>query len=155
MATSKIRGILTQLKTVLQGINGAGGYTYDLSGDDQVYIGEGLTPPRYPAAAVYLLSVQGAHGAQLGRYTRTASIQIQAWVAAQSSDPGERAMCAADLLDDIMAAVEADRKLNGNVKDLIFVQSGTLNGDEMGVPGCGIAIANLETYFTVNSGAGT
>lgn len=155
MASSKIRAILGQLKTVLQGINGAGGHTYDLSGDDQVVIGEGTTPPRYPAAAVYLLSVRGQHGAQLGRYTRIATLQIQAWTSATSSDPGERAMAAADLLDDIMAAVEADRKLNGNVKDLIFIDSGTLHGDEVGIPGCGIAIANLETYFTVNSGAGT
>lgn len=152
---SNIRSIMGALRTKLQGINGSGGYVNNLSGDDQVLLGEYGHPPRVPAVAVYPVGQLGTHGLQLGRYTRTMNFQIQGWVAATSDAPSERVMAACDLLDDVMTAIEADRKLSGTVRDLIFDQVTAFNGDEAGIPGFGVIVVNLQVTWNVNSGGGT
>lgn len=152
---SRLRTILTSLKTLVQGINGAGGYVHNLSGNDQVFIGELVRPERYPAVAVYPLGQHGAHGLQLGRFKRTQNFQIQGWTQAASDSPQERVLMACDLLDDVMTAIEADRTIGGNVYDLLFLEVSAFNGDEAGVPGFGVMVCTLQLWWHTNSGAGT
>ena len=55
------RTIINQIKTQLGNVNGSGSYTTDLSGADQVVIGESFTPGRIPCALVAVLLPQYTH----------------------------------------------------------------------------------------------
>ena len=148
------RTILTQIKTQIGNVNGAGSYTADLSGDDRVVIGESFSPGRIPCAYIYpdgITTAQTGGRTVLTRYDRTMSVQIEAWTAATSSAPGTALLDALDLQDDIMRALESDRSLGGNVRDL-EISASAFDGFELDRPGLGLAVLMCSISYTETAG---
>ena len=149
------RTILTAIKTQIQNVNGSGSYTFNLSGADQVVLGESFQPHRVPGCYVYFLNVSTAQTGgttRLNAYDRTMTCQVEGWVAAENSTPGNAALEAVDLMDDIMRALEADRSLGGNVRD-IEISASSLDGQELDRPGLGLCILQLVVRYTETAGA--
>lgn len=153
---SVTRGVIGAMKTALQGINGSGGYTCDLSGSDRVKIGrplkaEGVAPPCAWLAVGQLVS---DHGEQLGRYTRTLTVDLEARCPASDSSPEERELIALDLLDDICTALETDRTLGGRVLDIIIQATTATGAGSTGQTGVPRVLAEVVVYWRANSAAG-
>ena len=72
---SRERDIVEQVVSNLESINGtSGGYTFDLSGGDQVIVGDQFNPIRLPCAYVFVSrtdTVQEAGVTRLDQYDRT------------------------------------------------------------------------------------
>jgi hypothetical protein len=116
--------ILDRLKTVLAGINGAGGgYNYDFSAQDAVKVGA-LALPDLPLPCVTFVPVPMSmeHGIALGRYKPTWRFAFAVVVATTDDTAEGRIRAAYNALADITKAVEADRTLGGLVYDLIFAE---------------------------------
>ena len=148
------RTILTQIKTQIGNVNGSGSYTADLSGSDRVVIGETFAPHRLPGCYIYpngINTSQAAGRTVLTRYDRTMSVQIEAWTAATSSAPGTALLDALDLQDDIMRALESDRSLGGNVRDL-EISASAFDGHELDRPGLGLAVLMCSISYTETAG---
>lgn len=152
--SSKTRTIIGAVKTALAGINGsAGGYVHDLSGAGRV---KGGRPPRAaasPCAWVALGTLDSRNGPLLTRRRRDLVIDIEARAPASSADPEERGLIAADLLDDITRAVEADPRLGGLVLE-VEVTGMAVDGDEAGMPGMAVAVAQVGVYWHATPGQG-
>ena len=149
------RTILNQIKTQIATVNGSGSYTADLSGSDQVVIGETFAPHRLPGCYIYpngITTTQAAGRTVLPRYDRNMSVQIEAWTAATSSAPGTALLDALDLQDDIMRALESDRSLGGNVRDL-EISASAFDGHELDRPGLGLAVLICSIDYTEPGGA--
>ena len=149
------RTILSAIQTQIQGVNGSGSYTFNLSGGDQVVLGESFQPHRVPGCYVYFLGLSTAQTPgtpALTRYDRTMTVQLEAWCAAESSAPGNAALEAVDLMDDIMRALESDRSLGGNVRD-IEISASSVDGQELDRPGLGLCIMQLLIRYTETAGA--
>ena len=149
------RTILAAIQSQIQNVNGSGSYTFDLSGTRTV-IGEAFQPARVPGCYVYFLNVTTAQTpgvTVLTRYDRTMTVQAEGWCAAENSTPGNAALEAVDLMDDIMRALEADRSLDGNVRD-IEISASALDGQELDRgPGLGLCILQLVVRYTETAGA--
>tara|TARA_R110002073_G_scaffold24725_1_gene83084 strand:- start:195 stop:656 length:462 start_codon:yes stop_codon:yes gene_type:complete len=148
------RAILTRIKTQIGNVNGSGVYTADLSGSDRVVIGESFSPGRIPCAYIYPNGVNTAQTpgrTVLSRYDRTMSVQIEAWTAATSSAPGTALLDALDLQDDIMRALESDRSLGGNVRDL-EISASSFDGHELDRPGLGFTVLLCSISYTETAG---
>lgn len=105
---------MERVKTQLQNINGSGSYTYDVSGSDQVVIGQTFASHRVPG--VYLFTngtttKQEAGRTVLTRYDREMKVQIESWVPSTSATAGTALLDALDMQDDIFRAIESDRSL--------------------------------------------
>lgn len=149
------RTILNQIKTQIQNVNGSGSFTFDLSGDDQTVIGESFSPHRVPGCYIYpngVSSEQNGGKTVLTRYDRTMSVQIEAWTPATSASPGTALLDALDLQDDIMRAIEADRTLNNNVRD-VEIEANSFDGQELQRPSMGLAVLLLTITYTETAGA--
>lgn len=153
--SSHTRAIMGALKSALAGINGSGGYTYDLSATDRVKIGRpSLTEGLSPCVWIALGQLDSDHGPQLGRYTRTLSIDLEGRVPLDGGNTTEeRELEAVDLLDDICAALEADRTLGGRVLDLI-VQGTTVGAGSSANTQPARVLAQIVVYWHANSAAG-
>ena len=151
---SKARAILAAVKAALIAVNGAGVYVHNLTGSaDCIKGGRPIgTDFHLPACWVAAGPLVSSHGMQLGRYRRDLVIDLQAQAAAPGTAE-DRGLIAADLLNDITIAVEQDRTLGGLVLDLI-VDGMSVDGDEAGMPGVAIALAQVKVYWHANSGAG-
>ena len=149
------RTIVTQVKTQLANVNGAGGYANDLSGSDQIVIGESFSPHRLPGAYVYVNTVkttQTAGRTVLTRYDRQMDLQIEAWCASTSSAAGTTILDALDLQNDIMKALETDRSLGGNVRD-VQIEASAYDGQELDRPSLGLAVLTVSVFYTETAGA--
>ena len=152
---SRERQILERVKTQIQNVNGSGSYSYDLSSSDRVVFGDRFAPELLPCAYINLIDITTAQDAGrtvLTRYDRTMQIQIEAWTAVTSSTAGQSILEGCDLMDDIMRALEADRSLDGNVRD-IELSASSLDGQELDRPGLGLCILQLVVRYTETAGA--
>ena len=149
---STIRAILSQVKTTLATINGAGSYTYDLSAAGRVTLGLNVEPPMAPYVCIGDPSVDtSVDGMPLGYYERRGTIPILGWIDGDGSE-GSEMLSACDLLEDLMLALEADRSLNGNVRDL-QVSAQTIDGSELQIEGWGLVVASLEVVYAKETGS--
>ena len=149
------RAIMLRVQDQIQNCNGSGSYTYDLSGSDQVCIGESFAPTRVPGVYIFangVTTAQTAGRTVLTRYDREMKIQIEAWVGATSAAPGIALLDAMDLQDDIMRALESDRSLDGNARD-VEIEATAYDGAEMDRPGMGMAVLILTVRYTETAGA--
>ncbi len=149
------RTILAAIQTQIQNVNGSGSYTFNLSGTDQVVLGESFQPHRVPGCYVYFLNVTTAQTpgtTRLTAYDRTMNVQVEGWCAAENSTPGNAALEAVDLMDDIMRALEADRSLGGSARD-IEISASSLDGQELDRPGLGMCILSVVVRYTERAGA--
>lgn len=148
------RAILSQIKTQIENVNGSGSYTHDLSGSDAVMIGEAFAPYRLPAAYIYpngVTTIQGP-GTVLTRYDRTMSVSVEAWCQATNASAGTTILDALDLQDDIMRAIESDRSLDGNVRD-VEINAASYDGGEFDRPSLGLAVLQVTIKYTETAGA--
>lgn len=151
---SRTRSIIAAVKAKLAGINGAaGGYVHDLSQTGRVKVGRPGKSVTVPCAWVAIGTLESEHGPRLGRYKRTLLVDIEARTPTSVDSAEERGLAAADLLDDIITALEADRRMGGLVLDL-KVSGMSVNGDEIQIPGMAVAFGQLEVYWEAVSGAG-
>ena len=97
-------------------------------------------------------TAQTAGRTVLTRYDREMKIQIEAWVGATSAAPGIALLDAMDLQDDIMRALESDRSLDGNARD-VEIEATAYDGAEMDRPGMGMAVLILTVRYTETAGA--
>ena len=154
---SKERDILGAIRTQLQAVDATGTYTFDLSGEDRVLIGATMLPDRIPAAYIYATATQTAitpGRTVLRNYDRTLIVQIEAWVNATTSSPGEDHLRALDMQDDIFKAVESDRTLGGNVDD-VMLSGQTYDGEALQRPGLGLAVIVCQCSYRDVGGSGS
>ena len=154
---SRERDILAAIKSQLEGVDGTGTYTFDLSTGDQVLIGATMIPDRIPAAYLYATATQSAitpGRTVLRNYDRTLVVQIEAWVNATTSTPGADHLRALDMQDDIFKAVESDRTLGGNVDDVIL-SGQTYDGEALQRPGLGLAVIICQCSYRDIGGQGS
>lgn len=115
----------------LAAVNGAGGYTYDLSATGRIVHASGeIETERIPGAAVWTTGFTRTPGLQMGYYTQTTRIGVAGFVPAASDDPGAGAAAAEDLADDLLTAIEGNRTLgleSSGVLDLV-IESAQLFG---------------------------
>jgi hypothetical protein len=148
------RTIMGQIKTQLQNINGAGGYVHDLSGEDRIVFGQQFSPARVPGVYLFSggLSPSLSPGTtRLDSYDRTLTVQIEAWTAPANADTGEAGLQALDLYSDIRRALETDRTLGGNVRDLQVAGNGW-DGWELERPGLGLALLVVTINYRQTAG---
>lgn len=148
---SSLKSIMAQVVTQLQTANGSGVYTHDLSATGTVVRGAVLDPPQSLASVgVYLQNLNSEPGARLGYWSRTALVGIHGWVAHDGTE-GDAEDVAADLLDDISRALEADRTLSAQVRDIIV--SGTaFAGNTYGLGGWAVAAVDLQVTWSQQTG---
>ena len=108
---SRQRQILDRLIALLQGINGSGSYTYDLSGSDQIVRGRIVEPTRIPLICIYGARESSTDGPSMGRLQRELTVGVLGFVATTSDDGSGRVNAALDLVGDIRTAIEANRTL--------------------------------------------
>jgi len=156
---STARSIIENIKSqIATNVNGAGSYTYDLTGTDQVVIGESFQPHRVPGAYVFFgggSTAQTAGTTVLTRYDRTMLCQVEGWVPSDSAAPGEAALDALDLCDDIMRAIETDRTLgllSSGVRD-VEIAYNAVDGQELDRPGLGLCILQVTVRYVEKAGA--
>ena len=159
---SRERDIVNQLVSNLEGINGSsGGYTYDLSGGDQVIVGDQFNPIRLPCAYVFVSrtdTVQDAGVTRLDQYDRTMIAFVVGFVQATNDNPGELMLRALDFQSDIMKCLESDRSLgNGGTVlcDDLEVSGQTYRGADLDVPSLGIAALEVKITYRQVAGTGT
>lgn len=157
---SLYRSVIGQVLTQIRAINGAGGgYTYDLSDAPTERVLLGLPPEEgsalSPQIFVHPAGLGSQHGHDLGGFRRTGTLQVVGFVGADSADSAERILAASDLLDDIVAAIEADRSLGGRVIDCVIGESAAFDGDQLGLDAMGMVTLTIEPYWRAQSGAGT
>lgn len=146
--------IIERVQTDLQGITG-GGYTYDLSGSDQVVVGETFAPHRVPGVYVFpgsIRSSQSAGTTLLTAYDRTMTVQIEGWVAPTTDTPGAALLAALNLGSDMMKALENDRTLNDNVHD-VEMSMISFDGAELQRPGLGAVVVECVITYRETAGA--
>ena len=145
--------IIERIQTDLQGVTGSG-YTYDLSGSDQVVIGESFAPHRVPGVYVFPGSIKSSQGpgTVLSRYDRQMLVQIEGWVAPTTDTPGTALKGALNLGSDIMKAIENDRTLNANVRD-VQMDMISFDGSELQRPGLGAVVVQLTVTYSETAGS--
>lgn len=147
------RTIMTQIRTQLAEIDGAGGYVHDVSATGRIVFGFPVSPDGPPRIYIADLAIESSHDHNLGAYDRRLSCLLMAFVGAASDSTEARMLAALDMADDIATALEADRTLGGNVLDLI-VNIQAIDGDELEYQGLGIAQVLLTGNYIAQSGVG-
>lgn len=148
--------ILDRIVTNLSGINGTGSYDYDLSGSDQVQIGMTAEPARVPAAYIFPITLntsQTKGRTPLRRYDRTLKVQIDVYVPATGSAPGNAIKAALNAQDDVMLALELDRSLGSTGVHDIEIEASAYDGAELNRPGLGVATLLLTVIYSETGGA--
>ena len=159
---SRERDIVEQVVSNLESINGtSGGYTFDLSGGDQVIVGDQFNPIRLPCAYVFVSrtdTIQEAGVTRLDQYDRTMILFVVGFVQATNDNPGELMLRALDFQSDIMKCLESDRSLgNGGTVlcDDLEVSGQTYRGADLDVPSLGIAALEVKIKYRQIAGTGT
>lgn len=159
---SRERNIVDQVVANLQTINGSsGGYTYDLSGSDQVIVGDQFNPIRLPCAYVFVGgvdTVQEPGVTVLTQYDRTMTLNIIGFVNATNDSPGELMLRALDFQSDVMKCLESDRSLgNGGsvLCDDLEISGRTFRGSDLDLPMTGIAALIVSIRYRQDAGTGS
>lgn len=128
--------IASALTTILQGINGTGSYTYDLSGTGQVEQIDLAGPPVSrvrPYVAYYLgarQDIRGGAGADLSQYGQTMTVDLVG-VVTGGTDPGAAVQAANDMEADIIRALHASRNLGAAAVHDLSVSTEVVTGPEV------------------------
>ena len=149
---SKQRAVRDAVATALAGVNGSAPYTYDLSATGAVIKGPQIFPARsLPTANVHSPRFTSVAGLQLGWRTRTIVVDVVGRVGASSDSSADREGNAADLADDMAAALETDPTLGGIVHDL-EITAGSADGSALDMYELGICSLTVTTTVEVTGG---
>ena len=151
--SATLNAIHTALISQIQGVNGSGAYTHDLSGTGRVGRVRVASPPIGPPYATIVVDeVISSNDVVLGTYRRDCIFTIVGWATAGADTDTAREQGAINMLDDLLRAVESDRTLGGRVYDVIG-SGRSFNGFD---PETGaqypIAVVRVETWLRVNTG---
>ena len=128
--------IASAMTTVLQGIDGTGSYTYDLSGTGQIEQLDLDGPPISrvrPYVAFYLgarQDIRGGAGADLSQYGQTMTVDLVG-VVTGGSDPGAAGQAANNLEADIIRALHGSRNLGAAAVHDLSVSTEVVTGPEV------------------------
>lgn len=148
---SKLKTIMAQVVTQLKTANGSGVYTYDLSATGTVIRGAVLEPPQSsPSVGVFMVPMDSAPGVRLGFSERTQRVAIHGWIASDGTE-GDAEDTAADLLNDILRALEADRTLDSKVRDITLTGS-AFSGTTYGWDGWAVVALDMEFNYSLKTG---
>lgn len=150
---SKETDIVARIKADLEGITGSG-YTYDLSGDDSVVVGQTFQPHRVPGVYIFPGSIRSTQTGTtaLNRYDRQFMIQLEGWVPAVNDSPGTAVSAALNLGSDIMKALESDRSLNSLVHD-VSLDMMSFDGAELQRPTLGAVVVQCMITYSERAGS--
>ena len=157
---SRERNIVNQVVSNLAAIDGSG-YTFDISGSDQIIVGDQFNPIRVPCAYVFVSkvdTVQEAGITRLTQYDRTMVLNIVGFVNATNDSPGALMLRSLDFQSDVMKCLESDRSLdNGGTVlcDDIEVSGRTFRGADLDLPMLGIAALMVTIKYRQDAGTGT
>jgi hypothetical protein len=127
--STRFQAIVEAIVTALEGIDGAGDYVHDLSGDGAVIVGDFQAVPDPPFVQIPSISWSSAFdGAPLTQYARQLIVGLYGFVASSDGTMEARTYSSFDLLNDITLALEADPTLGGLVISMI-VQAGAAGFD--------------------------
>jgi len=154
----RVRSILAQIKSDLQGIDGTGSYNFDISGSNQVVMASAMNPIRVPCVYVYAdteATAQTPSVTVLTQYDRTLTVNIIGYLSNTSDNPEEMHLRTWDLASDIKAALEADRSLTSGspLCDDLELRVSSIDGEQVGRPSLGIAVVVLTVKFRQDSGS--
>ena len=128
--------IASALTTILQGIDGTGSYTYDLSGAGQVEQIDLAGPPVSrvrPYVAYYLgarQDIRGGAGADLSQYGQTMTVDLVG-VVTGGTDPCAAVQAANNMEADILRALHASRNLGAAAVHDLSVSTEVVTGPEV------------------------
>lgn len=137
------------LITALQAINGAGGYSQNVSGTGRVVRrAPEIDPPFLPILYVELAAAGEVDGQQLTQFEDRGTFRIVGLVGASSDTPDARIAAAVAFLDDIRKALRADRSLGNVVNDVGPVSGTAFDGAELQAgPTAGIVYAEVSPVW--------
>lgn len=150
---SELQDILAAIKSALETPNGSGVYTHDLSDGDRVVYGAEVDPARVPRVNIFDIAWSSEHGARLGYFERTAEVACIGYVGATSDSNGSRFLAAADLLNDMCRALESDRTLGGEVRDVIIVSARAFDGAEWDLDRIGAVEIIVSVNWSMRTGS--
>ena len=154
---SVVGACIARIQTLLQSINGAGAYHYNVA--SRVVFGDHahseLTPPAVYVHGLFEADTAfgGETGGSLGQWRREWLCPITG-VVATADDEETRLIAASNMLSDIVRAIEADASLDGNVRDgqTILTDMMVYSSGPPGAGGCGVCEVNLVFAFIADSG---
>ena len=149
---AELRDVLAAIKTAIETVNGSGVYTHNLSDGDRVVYGAEVDPARVPRVNIFDVAWSATHGARLGYYERVSNVSIIGYVGAADDSNGARLLAAADLLNDICRALESDRTLGGEVRDLIINSARAFDGAEWDLERLGAVELVLQVNWSMKTG---
>tara|TARA_Y100000310_G_scaffold227705_2_gene229993 strand:- start:3486 stop:3947 length:462 start_codon:yes stop_codon:yes gene_type:complete len=153
MAASLVT-IWSNLVTAVKGINGSGVYTHDLSGSgavQRVRVGQPMTGP--PFATVVFDTGPSSHDVQLGSYRRDLQFTVVGWGLTTADTDDARTEAAANMLDDLLRAIESDRTQGGLVYDTLCHTAAFVASDAESGAQYPVAVVRVELYQRVLTGA--
>lgn len=127
--------IASAMTTILQGIDGTGDYTYNLSGPGQVQQVDLNGPPLSkvrPYVAFYLgarQDIRNGPGADLSQYGQTLAVDLVG-VVSGGIDPDAAVSAGNDLEADIIAALHGSRNLGAAAVHDLTVSTEVVTGPE-------------------------
>jgi hypothetical protein len=139
MADSRLTDALQALVAALATINGAGGgYTYTLTGSDQVIVGMVDIPPQFPCLMIATVTGGTADTSNtLDAYTHEWTVDLVGFVTAADSTTSGRWYAAANLHADVLKCIKANRTLGGACRDVVPLAQ-WISGSEAGEVGFGM-----------------
>lgn len=149
---SQLNDIKDAIKARIVTINGAGGYTYNLSTTGRVVVASGL-PMTAPDTSVWLVqgpvesSVRGLGAGTLAKWNWTVPYAVLGWVSGAGSTPEDQIEAANLLYADLWTALMADRRLGGLVVDTTMSGMDALEGAAFGFAGLGVCVFGLTIIY--------
>jgi hypothetical protein len=157
---SRLHTVLERVRDRIAIANGAGSYTFNLTLSDAVQWGlVALPPPRDPTVFLVDVSVGSTQERNLGAYLRTVTIGFVG-VVSRETNTEDGMLRAADLLRDIVVALELDRQLTSGVaplkaaEDLVIRTMGLGYTDAFGVAGWYYCTGEIEIRYALASAVG-
>jgi hypothetical protein len=153
---SQIRAITSAMLSALRGINGTGGYHFDVTDAPTERVLGGFYPeaPLVPFVSIRDLAIRSTdeNGVPLGLHRRFLDVTVVGMCGANTGDGFELLIRSTELLADIDRALMGDRTLSGSCLDVRLRDTSALDGAELGLPGYGVAIAVYEVMWEAEKG---
>lgn len=139
--------VLNRLKVIFSQDYSSGFSGYDLSGAGSVVIGSIDLAPVIPCCCVVFVDTIIRTGRSMGFYQGDIRFQIVAYTGGSTLE--DKVSNALNLAADLSKAITSDRSLglSGTIEDCVISRT-ALSGEEIGVPGVGVALCALTITFS-------
>lgn len=147
---STSKGVLDQVVTQIQAVNGTGGYAFNLSATGTVQRCGDLRNGPPLCVCIWAGELRTEVGPQLSRYTNELDIEIMARTPT-SEGASAREDASLNLTDEILRALHADRTLGSRVAD-VRARAIQIDGAELGIPGSAVTYIRATAKWLSSSG---